>query len=301
MSTDPFHEDGGGGFVAGLVARLRTSEAATTVTPPASARSHHRRTESEELDDHMAGSEYSPLEICPRCGYARMSSVYCSVSATHHGTDKPLNTPRREKKGLLQRIQDLIGTDDPKSDSDDGDTAVAADRTDELLGSEGIKSPRDDDSTPPPAPAPSMASPRQAATSTWSLFKSKEAKQLDDLRDEEERERSRLCDEGLRSLHIIDVNVKEYSKKVKGDQKAMKHERRDMEMQCKLAFDVIYKDRKEQVEVMQRIFTAELKKVKSEEKAAKKGKVPERSTTPPLAASSTGADASHAESGQATD
>jgi hypothetical protein len=273
MSSDPFGEGGQGGFVAGLVARLRPAEAAAAATP--SPRSRHFRTESEELDDHMAGSEYNPADVCPRCGYARMSSVYCSVSATHHGTDRPLNTPRREKRGILQRIQDLIGTDRPNSDDDDDDddAAVQVDaQTCENDASPASHADNLHESSSTPTPQGGVSPRPAAASSSWSLFKSKEAKQLDDVREEEERARRSIQEQCLNELRITEVNVREYSKKVRGDQKAFKQDRRDLEMACKTAFDVIYKERKEQLEVLQRIYTAELKRTKSAEKSTKKAK-----------------------------
>jgi hypothetical protein len=214
----------------------------------------------------MAGSQYSPTDICPRCGYARMSSVYCSVSATHHGNDKPLSTPRREKRGLLQRIQELIGTDagqrSPSDDSGD-DGAGAAETAGQPLAEEQGGSAHS---------TPRQAGPAAAASSSWSLFKTKDEKQVDDLRLEEERCRQRIVETCMVDLRITEVNIKDYSKRVRGDQKVFKQERRDLEMACKTGFDGIYKERKEQLEVIQRIFTVELKKVRSEEKAAKKSK-----------------------------
>ena len=272
MSNDPFgDQQQGGGFVAGLVARLRPSDspAATSSTPAV----QHRRTESEELDDHMAGSDYHPTDVCPRCGYARMSSVYCSVSQTHHGTDKPLNTPRREKRGILARLQEFIGNDGNKSDDEKSDDSCHV--RDESSPSSQIADHEESAQRPatPSATGPAAASSSPAAaatTSSWSLFKTKEEKQLDELRVEEEKARKRILDDCMTDTRISEMNIREYSKKVRGDQKTYRHERRDLETACKTAFDVIYRERKDQLEVMQKIYAAELKKTKAEEKAAKK-------------------------------
>ncbi|KPI86906.1 hypothetical protein ABL78_4040 [Leptomonas seymouri] len=56
----------------------------------------HRTTASgeEDFDDHMLGSIYERTDICKACGFPRGSSVCCTVTRRHHGTDE-LMTPGR--------------------------------------------------------------------------------------------------------------------------------------------------------------------------------------------------------------
>jgi hypothetical protein len=117
----------------------------------------HNRSRSYEFEDHMVGSIYAPREICPKCKAPRNSSVWCSVAKVHHGTDAPM--PEEAAKP--------IEADDP-SNQDALGAATASE---------------------PAAAGADTVTPKKKG---WSLFKTKEEKQLQALEEEEETARKRL-------------------------------------------------------------------------------------------------------------
>mmetsp|Transcript_34044 Transcript_34044/g.105130 ORF Transcript_34044/g.105130 Transcript_34044/m.105130 type:complete len:376 (-) Transcript_34044:103-1230(-) len=115
----------------------------------------HNRSRSHEFEDHMLGSIYAPREVCPKCKAPRSSSVYCAVSKLHHGTDAPM--PEEQP----------VAPDDPANK--------------DALGAGAEES----------EPAAAMATPTPKKKG-WSLFKTKEEKQLAALEEEEDIARKRL-------------------------------------------------------------------------------------------------------------
>jgi uncharacterized Zn finger protein (UPF0148 family) len=114
----------------------------------------HARTATHELDDHMIGSIYAPNELCPKCGFPRANSVYCPVSKLHHGTEEPMPEVKELKEDDVDRHAAAASV------APDADSGGAATETPKKKG--------------------------------WSLFKTKEEKELAALEDEEDAARKRI-------------------------------------------------------------------------------------------------------------
>lgn len=209
--------------------------------PPASpAKAAHPRTVSEDIDDHMDGSVHQGTDVCPSCGYVRMSSIYCSVSLLHHGTDLPAQTPNRKKNSIFSRIRDsMSGLTPLGGDSDREDAAGNSAPTTEAAG--------------------------------FTLFaKSKEEKQLVELVQQEEKGRKAIVDVVRLSATEIERQLtvvhKDFREMLKSHEKA----RNNLAVVCKTEFDKMYSDRKRELEDLRKDFATETKLVAKKEKERRK-------------------------------
>lgn len=217
---------------------------ASTSQPPA-----HPRTTSEDIDDHMAGSVHQGTDVCPSCGYVRMSSVYCSVSQLHHGSDLPAETPRRKKQSLFSRIRDsMSGITPVVDDTDSGADAPNANA----------------DSTEGGAPP----SPSQGITGLFS--KSKEEKQLAEVIHHEEKARKQIVDIVRLSVQEIDRQLTAVHKEAREVIRANERARNIVAFDFKTDFDKLYAERKRELEDIKKDFLVETKLMLKKEKERKK-------------------------------
>lgn len=220
----------------------------------------HDRTSSQDIEDHMKDSQYSGSDICSACGYPRLSSIYCTVSSLHHGTDLPAETPSKKKKGsIFARIRDsMTGIDTEEDQNARSQPAIAVDS--------GSTTPRHEgDGTAPPS------SPSFLAV----FSKTKEEKQIAELVHQEEKDRKRIHEnvklskeEIIRQLTTVHHQFREILK----DQE--KH-RMELAHQHKVEADKTIAERKGEWEDLKKLWATEHKLALKKEKERRKHAVSE--------------------------
>lgn len=220
----------------------------------------HPRTVSDDIDDHMEGSVHLGTDVCPSCGYVRMSSVYCPVSQLHHGTDLPLETPSKKKKAsLFSRIRDSMSGLSPHPPTEDVDEQAAS----------------------PCAPHQSHpALPDDAATCgdtpetsgiRWPLFsKTKEEKAVADINQLEEKERKSIYELHKLAVHEIDRQLTNVHKAIREIIRGHDRAKNVVAHECKQGFDKLYLERKQELEEIRTEFQLELKLLAKKEKERRK-------------------------------
>jgi hypothetical protein len=218
----------------------------------------HPRTVSEDIDDHMDGSVHQGSDVCPSCGYIRMSSVYCPVSQLHHGTDLPAETPRRKKPSLFSRIRDSMSGLTPLGGAEDGDPN-ADPTTHADAGDVGVNGA---------GTVVAPASPSQGITSLFS--KTREEKQIADLIHLEEKARKQIVEVVKLSVHEIDRQLTAIHKDVRDVLRAHERTRNAIAFEFKTEFDKFYAERKRELEDIKKDFIIESKLLLKKEKERKK-------------------------------
>lgn len=99
--NDPTTEEGKGLSPTNGVKTTPRTQAQLT-SPETPCHQHSRMPTSglsDEFEDHMIGSTFAGTDVCMGCGFPRSSSVWCSVTQRHHGTDELSTTHKNTQMG----------------------------------------------------------------------------------------------------------------------------------------------------------------------------------------------------------
>lgn len=225
------------------------------------ARSAHPRTVSEDIDDHMDGSVHQGADVCPSCGYVRMSSVYCSVSQLHHGTDLPSETPRKKKPSLFSRIRDSMSGLTPMGGGDETDGATGSPITNADAGDATVNGA---------GTVVIPSSPPQQGGIAGLFTKTKEEKQIADLLHAEEKTRKQIVEVVKLSAHEIDRQLTAIHKDIREVLRCQERARNVVAFEFKTEFDKIYVERKRDLEEFKKGFLLEVKLILKKDKERKK-------------------------------
>ena len=267
----------------------------------APASHHHDRTVSEDIDDHMYGSPFAPTDICPACHMPRMSTIQCTVTQLHHGTDLPCETPKkRQNRGFFSRLRESFQSHEapaanptdsqptsavhkevplqqpPPQFTGDGDDRDGEDDTGTSATPSSSPSERgqeDEAGTDVPAAETHHVKTPSGGISLFGirLGKTKDEKQLQELMDMEEHDRKKMQQDFL-TLDMEEMTRQgaEIHKAVRHALKSQAKARLQVEVACKEEFDRLYLERKVGMEEIRREHLLEAKLTHKKEKERKK-------------------------------